>query len=117
MIIGTITEPFWAIPLVTSCAAVILLFYLSALFYFSTDRQSDATDIVNFTMLVLAVFSTICVQYSFFIVGSHFFHGGLVSSIIPSLLTIILSVWLTFFKDFNQASSNAADDDINDSDL
>lgn len=39
------------------------------------------------------------------------------SSIIPSLLTIILSVWLTFFKDFNQASSNAAADDINDSDL
>ena len=105
------------IPLATSCVVVILLFYLSALFYFSTDRQWDATDIVNFTMLVLAVFSTICVQYSFFIVGSHFFHGGLVSSIIPSLLTIILSVWLTFFKDFNQASSNAADDDINDSDL
>ena len=117
MIIGAITEPFWAIPLVTSCAAVILLFYLSALFYFSTDRQWDATDIVNFTMLVLAVFSTICAQYSFFIVGSHFFHEGLVSTIIPSLLTIILSVWLRFFNDFDQASSKAADHDTNDLDM
>ena len=114
MIIGAITEPVWAIPLVTSCAAVIVLLYLSALFCFSTDRRWDSRDIVNFTMLVLAVFSTICVQYSFSVVGSHFFHEGLVSSIIPSLLTIILSVWLRFFKDFDQASSKADDDDIND---
>lgn len=82
------------IPLATSCVVVILLFYLSALFFFPTDRQWDPTNIVNLKMLVLAVFSTICVQYSFFIVGSHFFHEGLVSSIIPNLLTIILSVFM-----------------------
>lgn len=101
MITGAITEPFWAIPIVTSGAAVIFLFYCLAFFYHSSDRQWDKKDYVNFTMLVLTVLSTICVQFSFFVVGSHFFNEGLLSSIIPSLLVVILSYWCKFFKDVN----------------
>lgn len=105
MMIGMITEPFWAIPVVTSCAAVIILFYLSAFFYLSTDRQWDSRDKVNLAMLVFAVLSTISVQFSFFLVGSHFFNEGLVSSIIPSVLVVILSVWFKFFKDYDSSET------------
>ena len=103
MMVGMIrTEPFWAIPVVTSCAAVIFLFYISAFFYLSADRQWDVRDKVHLTVLAFAVLSTISVQFSFFIVGSHFFNEGLVSSIIPSVLVVILSLWCKFFKDYDR---------------
>ena len=108
MMIGMITEPFWALPVVTSCAVVIFLFYVSAFFYLSADRHWDTRDKVNLAVLVFAVLSTISVQFSFFLVGSHFFNEGLVSSIIPSVLVVILSVWCKFFKDYDNAEPSAA---------
>ena len=101
MMIGVITEPFWAVPIVTSCAAIIFLFYLSAFFFLSTDRKWDTRDKVNLAVLIFAILSTISVQFSFFVVGSHFFNEGLVSSIIPSVLVVILSIWCKFFKDYD----------------
>lgn len=108
MMVGMISEPFWAIPIVTSYAVVIFLFYLSAFFYLSSDRQWDTRDKVNLGVLVVLVLSVISVQFSFFIVGSHFFNDGLISSIIPSVLLVILSVWCKFFKNYdsNKLDSN-----------
>lgn len=101
MMVGMISEPFWAIPVVTSYAVVIFLFYLSAFFYFSADRHWDARDKVNLGVLVVLVLSVISIQFSFFIVGSHFFNEGLISSIIPSVLLVILSIWCKFFKNYD----------------
>lgn len=101
MMIGMITEPYWAIPVVTSCVVVILLFYLTAFFYLSIDRKWDTRDKVNFAALVVLVLSVISVQFSFFLVGSHFFNEGLVSTIIPSVLLVILSIWCKFFKSYD----------------
>ena len=93
MMVGMITEPFWAIPVVTSCALVIFLFYLLACFSLSSDRNWDTRDIFNFVLLVVLIMSTISVQFSLFVVGSHFFNDGLVSSVIPAVLLVMLSVW------------------------
>lgn len=105
MMIGMITEPFWAIPVVTSCAIVIFLFYISAFFYLSVDRRWDVRDKVHLAVLVFAVLSTLSVQFSFFLVGSHFFNEGLVSGIIPSVLVMILSIWCKFFKDYDRTET------------
>ena len=92
MIIGAITEPFWAIPIVTSCATLTFLFYFLAFFCFSSYRNwKSGRDIENLIILVLTIFSIICVQFSYFVAGSHFFNEGLVSSIIFKVC------WLSFW--------------------
>ena len=113
MITGAITEPFWAIPIVTSCATITFLFYFLASFCFSPDRTWGWTDKQNLTILVLAVLSIICVQFSYFVAGSHFFNEGLVSSIIPSVLFVILGAWFKFFKDCNSPPKTLKSTDKN----
>lgn len=116
MIIGAITEPFWAIPIVTSCATLTFLFYFLAFFCFSSYRNwKSGRDIENLIILVLTIFSIICVQFSYFVAGSHFFNEGLVSSIIQSVLIVILSFWFKFFKDSNpppEADENPLHDNV-----
>ena len=96
MMVGMITEPYWAIPVVTLHAAAVFLFYLLLGFYYS-DRDWDIRDKINLTLLFILLMSIISVQVLFFLVVSHFFKEGLIFSAIPSVLIIILGFWCKNF--------------------
>ena len=66
MMVGMITEPFWAIPVVTLHAAAVCLFYLLLGFYYSPDRDWDIRDKINLTLLFILLMSVISVQVLFF---------------------------------------------------
>lgn len=102
MMVGMITEPFWAIPVVTSHAAAVCLFYLLLGFYHTPDRDWDNRDIINFTLLFILLMSVISVKFLLFLVGSHFFNEGLISSVIPGVLIVILGLWCKHFKHSSQ---------------
>ena len=97
MMVGMITEPYWAIPVVTLHAAAVCLFYLLLGFCYSPDREWDTRDIINLTLLFILLMSIISVQVLFFLVVSHFFKEGLIFSAIPSVLIIILGFWCKNF--------------------
>ena len=104
MMVGMITEPYWAIPVVTLHAAAVFLFYLLLGFYYS-DRDWDIRDKINLTLLFILLMSIISVQVLFFLVVSHFFREGLIFSAIPSVLIIILGFWC---KNFTHSSQEPA---------
>jgi len=102
--IGITTEPFWAIPVATSVVAVALLVYLLAFYCVSSERTWDALDIFHLVVLVCAVLSIVAVLFSFFLAGNQFFDNNLMSSTIPGILIVILSVWWKFYKDKESSS-------------
>ena len=105
--IGITTEPFWAIPVATSVVAVALLVYLLAFYCVSSERTWDALDIFHLVVLVCAVLSIVAVLFSFFLAGNQFFDNNLMSSTIPGILIVILSVWWKFYKDKESSSSTS----------
>ena len=107
MMVGMITEPYWAIPVVTLHAAAVCLFYLLLGFCYSPDREWDTRDIINLTLLFILLMSIISVQVLFFLVVSHFFNEGLIFSAIPSVLIIILGFWCKNFKHSSQTPASS----------
>ncbi len=107
VMLGITTEPFWAIPVVTSHVAVALLVYLLILYCFnvSSENESNNTegkwgnvDKFNLLILIGAVLSIVSVLFSFFLTGSHFFDNSLMSSTIPGILIVILSIGWKFLR-------------------
>ena len=90
MIVGTITEPYWAISVVTSYAAAACLFYLLLGFIYSPERDWDIRDTINSMLLSILFSSVMSVQFFYFLVGSHS-KQGLISSVIPSALIVIFT--------------------------
>ena len=90
MIVGMITEPYWAISVVTSYAAAACLFYLLLGFINSPERDWDIRDKINFTLLFILISSVMSVQFFYFLVGRHS-KQGLISSVIPSALIVIFT--------------------------
>ena len=66
MMVGMITEPHWAIPVVTSHAAAVCLFCLLLGFCHSPDRDWDIRDKTNLALLIILLMSVISVQFGFF---------------------------------------------------
>ena len=87
MMVGMITEPYWAIPLVTSQAAGVRLSYLLLDFSYSPDRDWDIRDKTNLTLLFILSMSVLSVQFFFLSVGSH--NKGLISCVIPVVFIVI----------------------------
>ena len=98
IMLGITTEPFWALPVVTSLVAVAFLIYLLILYCVSSERDWDKVDKFHTVVFVGAVLSIVSVLFSFFLSGSHFFDNSLMSSTIPGILIVILSVWWKFFR-------------------
>lgn len=106
-LVGMITEPYWAIPVVTLHAAAVCFFYLLLGFYHSLDRDWNIRDKINLTLLFILLMSIISVQVLFFLVVSHFFNEGLIFSAIPSVLIIILGFWCKNFKHSSQTPASS----------
>ena len=110
VMIGIITEPFWALPVVTTIVMLAFLFYvLSALFF--SFGQWDRWQTINFALLVAVGMSVMLVQFSFFLIGQQFFDESLISSAIQSALVVIISIWLrsSDAKDENKKGEEAVD--------
>ena len=79
MTVGMITEPYWAIPVVSSLAAAVCLFYFLLGFCHSPDRNWDIRDKINSALLFLFFMSVISVQLLFFFIGGPFFNEEIIS--------------------------------------
>ena len=104
VMIGIITEPFWALPIITALVMIAFLFYVLSSLFFSL-KTWDRWQTINFALLVAVGMSVILVQFSFFIIGQQFFDESLISGAIQSALVVIISIWL---KSFKQGENNAS---------
>ena len=109
VMIGIITDPFWALPVITALVMMAFLFYvlLSLFFSFQTWGRWQT---INFALLVAVGVSVMLVQFSFFLIGQQFFDESLISSAIQSALVVISSIWLTYFKGKNNDSDRSNGD-------
>ena len=117
MMVGMITEPHWAIPVVASHAAAVFLFCLLLGFYHSPDRDWDKRDKTNLGLLLILSMSVISLTFFYFLVGSLFFNDESISSVIPFLLIVILGLLYKHFKRSSQEpgkeSRNLLSNDVN----
>lgn len=95
VMIGIITEPFWAIPVVTSYIMLAFLLYVLSSLYYSFEEWNPRQTI-NFILVVAAAISVMLVQFSFLLVGHLVFDEGLISSAIQSALAVIITIWLKY---------------------
>lgn len=102
VMIGIITDPYWALPIITALVMMAFLFYVLSSLFFSFQTW-NAWQTINFALLVAVGLSVILVQFSFFIIGQQFFDESLISSAIQSALVVILSIWL---KSSDEEKSN-----------
>ena len=93
VMIGIITEPFWALPIVTTILMLAFLFYVLSFLFFGIEGW-EKKNTINFTLVVAAGMSVLLVQFSFFLIGQQFFDESLISSAIQSALVVIISIWL-----------------------
>lgn len=98
VMIGIITEPFWALPVVTTFVMLAFLFYVLSSLYFSFQTW-EMWQTINFVLLVAVAISVMLVQFSFLLIGHQFFDESLISSAIQSALVVIISIWLRSSED------------------
>ena len=98
VMIGIITEPFWALPVVTTLMMLAFLFYVLSSLYFSFEKW-DMWQTINFVLLVAVAISVMLAQFSFLLIGHQFFDESLISSAIQSALVVIISIWLKSSED------------------
>ena len=91
VMIGIITEPFWALPILTTIVMLAFLFYVLSSFFFSYAKW-DKWQAINFALLVVVGMSIMLVQFSFFLIGQQFFDESLISGAIQSALVVIISI-------------------------
>lgn len=104
--IGIITEPFWALPVVTTIVMLAFLFYVLSSLFFSLEKW-DKWQRINFALLVAVGMSVMLVQFSFLLIGQQFFDESLISSAIQSALVVIISIWLkSSDEDINNDENN-----------
>ena len=109
VMIGIITEPFWALPILTSIVMLAFLFYvLSSLFFLYASWEKWQA--IKLALLVAVGMSIMLVQFSFFLIGQQFFDESLISGAIQSALVVISSIWLTYFKGKNNDSDRSNGD-------
>ena len=110
MIVGMITEPYWAISVVTSEAVAVRLLYLLLGFFYSPARNWDIRDKINFTLLLILSMSVISVQLFYFSVSSH--NEGLTFIVIPFFLIVIFPYCHSFMsKRFDSSKSQKGKDE------
>ena len=110
MIVGTITEPYWAISVVTSQAVAVRLLYLLLGFFYSPARNWDIRDKINFTLLLILSMSLISVQFFYFLVSSH--NEGLTFIVIPFVLIVIFPYCHSFrSKRFDSSKSQKGEEE------
>lgn len=106
VMIGIITEPFWALPVVTTIVMLAFLFYVLSSLFFSLEKW-DMWQRINFALLVAVGMSVMLVQFSFLLIGQQFFDESLISSAIQSALVVIISIWLkSSDEDINNDENN-----------
>ena len=98
MLVGMITEPYWAIPVVTSLAAAVCFSYPLLGFCHSSDRTWDFRDVLNTILLCLLFRLVISVQLLFFFIGGPFFYVEIISGVISGVLIVIVGLWYKHFK-------------------
>ena len=98
MLVGMITEPYWAIPVVTSLAAIVCFSYALLGFCFSSDRTWDLRDKFNTILLWLLFMLVLFAQLLLFLIGRPFFDVEIISSVISGVLIVIVGLWYKHFK-------------------
>ena len=111
VMIGIITEPFWALPVITALVMMAFLFYVLSSLFFSFQTW-DRWQTINFALLVAVGIAVMLVQFSFFLIGQQFFDESLISSAIQSALVVILSIWLKSSDEENNDENNEAVDKV-----
>lgn len=110
VMIGIITEPFWALPVVTTLVMLAFLFYVLSSLYFSFQKW-EIWQTINFFLLVAVAISVMLVQFSFLLIGHQFFDESLISSAIQSALVVIISIWLRSSEDPEDKNNNEGEKD------
>ena len=98
VMIGILTEPFWALPIITTIVMLAFLFYVLSSLFFSFENW-NGWQVINFALLVAVGMSVMLVQFSFFLIGQQLFDESLISSAIQSALIVIISIWLKTSKE------------------
>lgn len=106
VMIGIITEPYWALPVATSFIMFAFLFYvLSALYFSQKDPEKwDTSAKIKFGFMIAAGISVVMVQLSFLLVGNQFFNESLLSSAIQRALVVMISIWFRSIKKDEEAT-------------
>lgn len=99
VMIGIITEPYWALPVATSFIMFAFLFYVLSALFFSQKKKWDTSMKINFGFMIAAGISVVMVQLSFLLVGNQFFNESLLSSVIQSALVVMITIWFRSIKD------------------
>ena len=97
MLVGMITEPYWAIPVVTSIAAAVCFLY-PLFHFFHSGRSWDFRDKFNTVVLIFLFISVLSTQLLLFFIGSPFFNVEIISSVISGVLIVIVGLWYKHFK-------------------
>ena len=110
VMIGIITDPFWALPILTSILMLAFLFSVTSSLYFSYQAW-DKSEVINFALFVVGGISIILVLFSFFLIGQQFFAENLISSAVQALLVVIINFFLkTLRKNKNNDSGERNED-------
>ena len=113
VMIGIITEPYWALPVATSFIMFAFLFYLLSALFFSQTQEWDTSMKIKFGFMIAACISVVMVQLSFLLVGNQFFDESLLSSAIQSALVVIISIWFRSIKKVNEEVGYAGNNNRN----
>lgn len=97
VMIGIITDPFWALPILTSILMLSFLFYVTSSLYFSYQAW-DKSQAINFALFVVGGISITLVLFSFFLIGRQFFAENLISGAIQAALVVIINFFLKTLK-------------------
>ena len=121
IIMGIITEPFWAIPVLIFCLLVAFALNFGVLQCLllnqKVNRQSprkkwDKRTKGRCFLTILGVLSLFPFLFTVLLVGNQFFSETLIAAAIPSVIIVILSLWfkgLIKTKQTSSAESNATE--------
>ena len=118
IVLGIITEPFWAVPVLMAICTVLFIFYYLVYQYHKGMSSKDSSghlrhsaqalglSIISFLLVGLFIFTLL-------VVGQAFLSESLIANIVQSVLVIVTTLWFKYAKSENTSSKGKSKDGEN----
>ena len=103
IVLGIITEPFWAVPVLMAICTVLFVFYYLVYQYHKGLSSKDSSghlrhsaqalglSIISFLLVGLFIFTLL-------VVGQAFLSESLIANVVQSVLVIVTTLWFKYAK-------------------
>ena len=103
IVLGIITEPFWAVPVLMAICTVLFIFYYLVYQYHKGMSSKDSSghlrhsaqalglSIISFLLVGLFIFTLL-------VVGQAFLSESLIANVVQSALVIVTTLWFKYTK-------------------